>query len=317
MATATIKGLAGTSASNFFTDSTLQILLYDQSSNPTFSPDNLSVTYTLNSDYLTFKSLDGLNLFTLTGTVIGVSNPFYTVEGLNIAFRDLGIAAGNGDVGALNDLIWAGNDKITGGASNDELRGFAGNDYIFGGAGNDKIYGDDGADRLFGSFGDDRLYGGAGNDSLDGGGGNDRILGGAGDDRIIGSKGLDNVYGGQGADTFVFNSLADFAPYNPKAAISFDIIRDFNHAQGDLIDLQRIDADATRDGNQAFQLIDGTAFTENAPGTVLVETFASNIFVVRLNTDNDASAEVVLIVVTPSTLANPTGLAPTAADFIL
>ncbi|MFM9935164.1 MAG: calcium-binding protein [Novosphingobium sp.] len=317
MATSSITSLAGTTAINFFNDLTIQILLFDQTNDPVISPDGLSVTYTFNSDSVTVNSLDGLNLFSLTGTITGFSTPTGSISGLNIKFLDFAIAAGNGDVDDLNALIWGGNDTINGGASNDELRGFGGNDLINGGDGNDKLYGADGVDRLFGGNGEDRLYGDAGKDRLDGGAGNDRLLGGLGDDRIIGGKGVDNVYGGRGADTFIFNKISDVGTYDPSLPISFDIIRDFIHEQGDLIDLKGIDANATMAGNQAFQFIGNAAFTENAPGTVSVEKYSNYIYLVRLNTDNDAATDALFIVVTPSTIAHPDGLAPAAADFIL
>lgn len=317
MAKSSIASLAGTTAVNFFNDLTIQILLFDQTKDPVVSPDGLSVTYTFNSDFLTVNSLDGLNLVSLSGTITGFSTPTGSIGGLNIKFFDFAVAAGNGDVDVLNAMIWSGDDTINGGASNDELRGFGGNDLINGGDGNDKLYGADGMDGLFGGDGNDRLYGDAGNDRLDGGAGNDRLLGGLGDDRIVGGQGIDNVYGGRGADTFVFNKMSDVGTYDPSLPISFDIIRDFVHGQGDLINLKGIDANATVAGNQAFQFIGSAASTENAPGTVSVEKYSNYIYLVRLNTDNDAATDALFIVVTPSTIANPDGLAPAAADFIL
>lgn len=317
MATGTITGLSGTAAINFFTDFTLQNLLYDQTANSVSSPDGLSVTYTFANDTLTLHSLDGLDLYTFTGTITGISTANSSIADLNILYRDFAIAVGNADADAVNALVWGGNDTIDGGASNDQLRGFGGNDLIYGNGGNDMLLGYDGLDRLFGGSGDDRLIGGTGNDRLDGGTGKDRLLGGAGDDRIIGGQGLDNVYGGSGADTFIFNKISDFSAYDPSGVITFDIIRDFKHAQGDLINLQQIDANTALTGNQTFQFIGASAFAENTPGTVNVEKFARSIYLVRLNTDNDAAPEATLIVITAVTLADPAGIDPVAADFLL
>jgi hypothetical protein len=85
----------------------------------------------------------------------------------------------------------------------------------------------DGNDTLLGGAGNDILFGQGGNDTLDGGKGNDILLGGTGDDTLIGGQGNDILIGGLGADTFVWKA----------GDIGHDIIKDFNHAQGDKIDL--------------------------------------------------------------------------------
>lgn len=94
---------------------------------------------------------------------------------------------------------------------------------IFAGGGNDvdRLYGHDGDDLLFGGDGNDLLYGMGDNDILNGGNGNDGLRGGAGD-------GLDYLYGESGADTFMFylNSI--------------DRVRDFNLAEGGMLDLSNL-----------------------------------------------------------------------------
>lgn len=117
--------------------------------------------------------------------------------------------------------------------------------------------GTDKADVLHGGDGDDHLSGGAGNDKLLGGAGEDTLAGGIGKDIVTGGTGKDVLWGGGGADTFVFGKGAV-----DKSAI--DIIRDFSHAQGDRIDLAGIDADAGRQGDQAFHLIGTSAFSGDA-----------------------------------------------------
>ena len=69
-----------------------------------------------------------------------------------------------------------------------------------------------------------------GNDILNGGAGNDTIFGQEGDDVITGGLGADTLWGGSGGDTFVFHSLAEAG----------DIIKDFNAAEGDRLDLSDI-----------------------------------------------------------------------------
>lgn len=103
----------------------------------------------------------------------------------------------------------------------------------------------------------DVLHGDDGNDHLVGAGGNDQLFGDAGNDVLRGGPGKDILVGGAGADTFVFGQ----ATVDSAAA---DTIRDFSHAQGDVIDLSEIDANSGRGGNQAFHLIDSDAFSGTA-----------------------------------------------------
>ncbi len=85
-----------------------------------------------------------------------------------------------------------------------------------------------GNDTLLGNAGDDILFGQGGNDMLDGGTGSDTLLGGAGNDTLIGGPGDDILIGGSGADTFVWKS----------GDTGYDVIKDFNAAQGDRLDLR-------------------------------------------------------------------------------
>ncbi|WP_194287204.1 M10 family metallopeptidase C-terminal domain-containing protein [Tritonibacter aquimaris] len=75
--------------------------------------------------------------------------------------------------------------------------------------------------------GNDKLTGNAANNTLNGGAGHDQILGAAGADVLIGGKGEDTLSGGEGADIFVYTSLDEAG----------DTIRDFNHADGDRLDV--------------------------------------------------------------------------------
>lgn len=187
--------------------------------------------------------------------------------------------------------IKGGNDTIDGGGGDDIVAGDAGvfsvletlpekpqgkarlnidagDDVIEGGDGNDQLFGDvassgieelkqilkkinlaGGNDTISGGLGDDDIFGQTGNDRLDGGEGADEIDGGSGRDRITGGLDADFMTGGKGADVFVFTSAEDSVSGNS------DIISGFSKRQGDRIDLRQVDADANRDGIQAFDFI--------------------------------------------------------------
>ncbi|MGY1408093.1 Ig-like domain-containing protein [Luteimonas sp. A611] len=158
----------------------------------------------------------------------------------------------------------AGNPQIimTAGQLTDALRGNFGNDTIDGGAGNDILFGDalswlahgsvpagTGLETLrthleaelgappeqqdiydyiwhnHATFSPGESHGG--NDILDGGLGNDLLFGQGGNDVLRGGQGDDILYGGAGADTFVWE----------EGDMGNDLIRDFNIADGDRIDL--------------------------------------------------------------------------------
>ena len=98
------------------------------------------------------------------------------------------------------------------------------------------------------------LIGGTGNDTIEAGKKGDTLDGGDGIDVLTGGRGKDKLTGGLGADTFVFQSVKD------SASDKVDRIIDFNHSQGDLIDLRKIDADTSLAKDQAFHL-GGSVFT--------------------------------------------------------
>jgi Ca2+-binding RTX toxin-like protein len=111
-----------------------------------------------------------------------------------------------------------------------------------------------------GGSGNDTLSSGSGNDTLNGGSGNDILNGGAGNDRLTGGLGQDDLTGGGGFDTFDFNSVSESLP---GAGIR-DLIIDFDGNGiflGDQIDVSTIDANILLAGNQAFDFIEGAAFT--------------------------------------------------------
>jgi Ca2+-binding RTX toxin-like protein len=125
-----------------------------------------------------------------------------------------------------------------------ELIGTAAIDGI-GSAGADIILGNDAANVIRLGAGDDRSFGRLGDDILDGGRGDDQIDGGGGDDLIFGGLGADTLRGRSGEDRFAFASASD------STRDAADLILDFESGI-DRLDLSRIDADATREGDQAF-----------------------------------------------------------------
>ena len=81
--------------------------------------------------------------------------------------------------------------------------------------------------------------------------GNDTLIGGVGKDTLIGGLGKDIVSGGKGADVFKFNSIAE----SGSTVKTNDVIMDFNHDQGDKIDLKSIDANTKLAKDQEFTFV--------------------------------------------------------------
>ena len=81
------------------------------------------------------------------------------------------------------------------------------------------------------------------------------VHGGAGNDRFVAGRAKDVFFGDSGADTFVFNAVA-LSPPTTK----HDVIGDFNHLEGDKIDVHAIDADITQAGHQHFVFIGSDTF---------------------------------------------------------
>lgn len=130
------------------------------------------------------------------------------------------------------------NDNRYGSSSADAIFGLDGNDSLYGGAGNDFINGGRGRDHLNGSSGGDTLIGFRGNDLLDGGTGADRLTGGQGRDRMRAGDDMSR-------DVFIFDDN------HTGTRRHRDIIEDFDSGE-DVINLQRVDANAARNGDQAF-----------------------------------------------------------------
>jgi Ca2+-binding RTX toxin-like protein len=137
-----------------------------------------------------------------------------------------------------------------------------------------------------------RLFGGAAADSLTGGGQSDLLFG---------NLGADNLTGGGGADVFRYQSATE------STAAALDQIRDF--ASGtDKIDLTRIDASTTVDGDQAFSWIGSNAFSGQA-GQLRAYQDGGSWFV-EGDVNGDSMADLVI------QLTNP-ALPPSQTDFFL
>lgn len=148
-----------------------------------------------------------------------------------------------------------------------------------------EVWGGGGDDQLRGRGGDDRLFGGSGRDDLRGGSGADRIFGGGGSDRIEGGTGFDLMVGGHNGDRFVFRTSGEIG----RGADS-DRIADFDGAEGDRIDLSKMDANSSRPGHQDFRIASCGAFS-GAAGELLVESTS-----VSGDLDGDSRADFRLLV---------------------
>ena len=165
-----------------------------------------------------------------------------------------------------------------------------------------------GSDSLFGGDGVDTLIGGAGDDLLDGGTSLDTVsyvtasVGVTVDLRLAGQQ--DTVGAGRGADTFVFQALSDIA--------DGDLIADFSQAQGDIIDLSAIDADATVAGQQTFTFIGTTTFSGAAGAgcEIRFEAGSGRNLVVQGDVDHDGLADFQFLVTTPTLAASDFDLNP-------
>lgn len=162
-----------------------------------------------------------------------------------------------------------GNDSVNGGNGNDEIVGGdgEGDDIYIGGTGIDTIKyssaitgitvnlslgtasGNEINNDKLSSI--ENIIGGQAGDVLSGDAGNNALEGFTGNDSIIGSIGKDMLTGGLGADQFKYNGEAETG----ITSNSRDIITDFNHTQGDKIDLSVIDANKTTPGNDSFSIL--------------------------------------------------------------
>jgi Ca2+-binding RTX toxin-like protein len=212
----------------------------------------------------------------------------------------------------------SGDDDVSGMAGNDMLNGGTGADKLWGGSGNDNLSGGNGADLLVGGFGADRMDGGSGNDVLlsrsDAG---EMVAAQDGTTQIFAEETAafkavnDTLTGGAGGDTFRFEGMVNAKDeivakhVNDDGTIDWvgvtgenndvhdhwvdgfgnDVIRDFNRAQGDKIEISAHTAevqsivykDSNGDGKNDYSVItvisqqgNAGAHDEDLLGTITV-----------------------------------------------
>lgn len=132
---------------------------------------------------------------------------------------------------------------------------------VYIGSGIFTFYGSDGDEKVTGSSaeqsnggalaGRDHIYGIGGQDTLRGLSGNDWLWGGEGNDTLVGGKGGDLLKGEEDADRFVYLALAD----SKTEGTQQDDIADFSHDQGDIIDVDALDANTKKKHDQDFKFI--------------------------------------------------------------
>jgi Ca2+-binding RTX toxin-like protein len=249
------------------------------------------------SDALRVEGSPGANRIVVNTGIGGFDGSGWSFS--NWQPHDRVIVQGSGFIETL--IGTARNDTISGGAGSDTIAGGAGRDVIEGGAGADHLDGGAGSDwlsyrhstaavsidlslgrALGGDATGDRI---AGFENIRGGDGGDTLIGSAAANRIAGGAGADTLTGKGGADRFIFTSLTDAAG---------DRITDFSHADGDRIDLSRIDANilSPRLDND-FRFI-GTAPFERAGDLHVVKGFAITLIEGDVNGDGLADFSITL-----------------------
>jgi Ca2+-binding RTX toxin-like protein len=139
-----------------------------------------------------------------------------------------------------------------------------------------------GANAIVTGAGNDTISTGDNDDAIIAGLGRDVVRGGAGIDTITGGVGKDYLSGGGGGDRFVFNTVIHSLVGSQR-----DLIAEIGN--GDLIDLQGIDADTALGGDQGFFFIGAQGF-HNVAGE-LRAVVNGGLTVVSGDVDGDGDAD--------------------------
>jgi Ca2+-binding RTX toxin-like protein len=98
----------------------------------------------------------------------------------------------------------------------------------------------------------------------------DEISGTGGANRLTGGGGADFLQGRGGADVFVYTRASHGGIFEGNTV---DLIADFSRAGGDRIDLDAVDANANRRGNQDFTFSADDSFSGRAGEVIFAEGF--------------------------------------------
>lgn len=250
---------------------------------------------------VTGATITGIEVLALNGTATMTAaqlGAFNVVMGYSVGYTSASLRLSDGGPASVTlDTTLSASFTLYGSSVADTISfntNYRGSLNIFAGFGNDSFNGANGNDNLRGEGGNDILVGFDGNDTIEGGNGADTLNGGAG---------IDVMYGGSGRDVFTFGAT------NASSAATPDRIVDFEAAgtqKGDIINLIGIDADGTFGVNDAF--VFGAL---GLGGLSLVDSGTDTL--VRLNVDNDAVFEIVILIADGAVLAADY----TVADFNL
>jgi Ca2+-binding RTX toxin-like protein len=246
------------------------------------------------------------------------------VDGIDAT--DNAITFSKAQYAALGSLHIAADDTITvyGGAGKDTIQGDNGTLVLQGRGGNDTLGAGAGDNTLDGGTGIDTasyasatggvsvdLGAGTGTtttghdvyidienvagsgfaDTITGNSGENVLTGGSGDDILTGGGNADVLAGNFGADTFVYLSVQD------STANRLDVITDFSHAEGDMIDVS---------GIAAFSFVQSL---DHHAGELAVIDQGGGVYQVVGDVDGDGKADLTIVVHSLTAL--------TADDFVL